>query len=384
MKKIFNLFKVIHSIYNYNNTPRTVCVNLTDNCNQRCIYCEVGRDYNLASKCELKLYDILWIIDQMVAHNIPKIELYGGEPFLSKDLFKIIKYASKQKVKLTISSNGMLISKLDEDDIKLLKYYNIEIYLSVDSFKDSILSKIRGIQNVLNSVLITINKLQSVNIPITISSVISKYNYQELFSSVVFANELGIKKMSFQPINYYTNYSDRYPIENKAQLNVDIHNLQILTDQLKKILKFQKKHLIKTNADILLLWISSYIHSATSIKRSPMFFEKLLNRFYCWDIFSVIAINYDGNMIACDLSSSKIKIQENKHLGLIELWRIVNKESKKIFIEKKHYFSYCNGCCNHFSRNFLASMIRYPFENRKMIIQILPILINRLIKFCSP
>ena len=89
--------------------PLSVSVNLTNKCNQHCIYCEVGQGLVKTEKPLLVLDDLKWIIDEMNRSGIPNLSLGWGEPLLFKDIFEVIQYAHKFGIKSSTMTNGMLI-----------------------------------------------------------------------------------------------------------------------------------------------------------------------------------------------------------------------------------------------------------------------------------
>ena len=106
MKQYINLLK---SLYLNIPAPLSVSVNLTNKCNQHCIYCEIGQELVKTEKPLLVLDDLKWIIDEMNQLGIPTLSLGGGEPLLFKDIFEVIRYAHKFGIKSSIMTNGMLI-----------------------------------------------------------------------------------------------------------------------------------------------------------------------------------------------------------------------------------------------------------------------------------
>ena len=56
--------EILKSVYLGIPTPLSVSVNLTNKCNQHCIYCEVGQGLVKTEKPLLVLDDLKWIIDE--------------------------------------------------------------------------------------------------------------------------------------------------------------------------------------------------------------------------------------------------------------------------------------------------------------------------------
>ena len=353
-----------------------VTVNLTNRCNQQCIYCEIGTSPSSGGKDILTIDDILWIIDQMAVNKIHKISLCGGEPFLFDGIIDIVAYAGKKHIRCSITTNGMTAFRLNETELKILKDCKTEINISVDSFQDDILAYTRGTAAALPNALRSIQILKEMHIPVTILTVITKYNFRDLFKFFATAYEHAIKQVLFQPVIYYSNYPDQSPVENKSQLNVPVEEIDILLDELRKILRFERNHKIKTNVYRIFPWISYYLKTAEA-KNGKWFFDDVLKKFFCRELYAIIDISYEGGIQPCGLTPASVFIQENRDLGLMALWSQATSKIKNDLINRR-YYDCCNGCCHHFSRNMLASIFKHPIENRTTLFKILPLLFSRI------
>jgi MoaA/NifB/PqqE/SkfB family radical SAM enzyme len=355
--------------------PGMVTVNLTNRCNQNCIYCEIGKNIPSSSDGSLDFEDLQWIIDEMAIHKISKISLCGGEPFLFEQIIDVVAYAGAKNIRCSVTTNGMTAYKLNTNELKVLIDCKTEVNISIDSFDENIQSITRGVHFSLPNALKTIQKLIENNIPVTILTAISKYNFSDLFNFTKTAYDKGIKQVLFQPIIYYSNYPDRTAIENKSKLNVGIDKLDILVKELEKILKFEQKHDVRTNVYRIVPWIQAYIQAAHRLNGNWFFYD-VLNKFYCREIYAIIDISYDGGIQPCGLAMAKINIHENRQLGLMALWKKATEEIKSNMAGDK-YYDFCNGCCHHFSRNMLASIMKYPISNRVALYKVLRALVIR-------
>lgn len=353
-----------------------VTVNLTNQCNQKCIYCEIGQDHTPPGKYALSFDDIIWILDEMAKNKIRKISLCGGEPFLFEGIIDLVAYAAGKNIRCSITTNGMTAYKLNDCELNILKDCKTEINISVDSFRDNIQSRTRGTPAALPNALKSIEKLSEKRIPVTVLCVISKYNYHDLFKFITDACEKGIKQVLFQPVIYYSNYPERNAIDNKSQLNVSVNKLDILMDELRKILRFERNHHIKTNVYRIYPWIGYYLQAAAA-QNGKLFFDDVLSKFYCRDIYAIIDISYNGGIQPCALTQASHSIYEKRHHGLMELWLKATEEIREDMLNGR-YYNYCNGCCNHFSRNMLASILRHPVKNRNALFKMLPLLLSRI------
>ena len=139
---------------------------------------------------------------------------------LFKDIFEVIRYAHEFGIKCNILTNGMLLPRLSQDKIELLKECNSTVSVSIDSFSTDREEYIRGVKNALSLPIKGINILLKQQIPITIETVISAHNYQDLFDVVVNANRLGAKSVAFQPVIFVSCFPEVEPIPDKKSFNV--------------------------------------------------------------------------------------------------------------------------------------------------------------------
>lgn len=211
-KILFNIFKYCLSFKKLiaNHKPVTAQIEPTSFCNLNCEMCireKIGVPIGNMSFENFKI-----ILDKLDC--LFKVHLSGqGEPFLNKDIFKIIDYASKRGVYVKMSTNGSLIN---EGVAKKLAKLNIgEITISVDSTKKETYEKIRKgakfeklVENLKN-----LNKKLEENKKKTIVStatVVLKDNENELDDFVDFARKTGVKKIIFQTLQNKQDYLDKY------------------------------------------------------------------------------------------------------------------------------------------------------------------------------
>lgn len=354
-----------------------VTVNLTDLCNQNCLYCELGNKNPSSIDDKLDYDDMVWIIDQMAELKIPRISLCGGEPLLFDGIIDLVEYAGLKNIRCTITSNGMTAHKLSQEDFRTLKRHNAIINLSTDSFNARTNAITRGVDGALTNTLLSIKAFNAHDIPVTMLTVISKYNYQELSELTAVAHSIGIRQLLFQPVIYSSNYSERPAVDDKTQLNVPPEKIGELLDQLQIINRFERSHNISTNVYRIMPWIDAYLKTAYSIN-GKWFFNDVLPKFYCREIYAIIDIAYDGSIQACGLEKSKVNIRKDKKDGLLASWLKATHDIKNE-LENERYKAICNACCHHFSRNMMASVFRYPVQNRQALMHMTYALLSRAV-----
>lgn len=365
-----NKFLFLKKIYSKDPYPNQVSINLTNKCNQRCIYCEIGQGKKKNDNPTLIMEDIEWIIQQMSKSNIFNLSLGGGEPFLFKDVFKVIEIAFQYKINCSIMTNGMFISKLSKEEIDILKKCNTKILISIDSFNEKCERKIRGTNNVSLPVD-GIRKLVRKKIPVNLLTVITKINKDELFEVVKKAKNLEVNSVSLQPVIIASNYPETKPLDNKKSLNILPMQINEIQKQFDKIEEFQKTNNIRTNINLLRVWLPSYINFTHS-SGEDFFFRTLFNKLYCSTLNHHINVNYHGKILPCNMLNSDIsiknRVRDNK--SLIDMWNDACRPYRSMILKQK-FPKICQHCVCDFDENLKFSVFRYPFKNFKTLIKLL-------------
>lgn len=144
----------------YYKIPNEIVIQLINECNLKCDFCFDKK----RKKSELKTEDVKKIIDDIKTSKIDSVRFSGGEPFLRKDLYKILKYAKQKKLYIILNTNGTLINK------KNIKYFSKvdQVVFSFHSLK--MYSRIKK----------NIGLLKNNNINITIATILNEINIKNL------------------------------------------------------------------------------------------------------------------------------------------------------------------------------------------------------------
>lgn len=174
-------------------------ISLTERCNLRCTYCMPEEGVKLTEKSHLMTTDeLLKIASQFVEYGIDKIRLTGGEPLIRKDFDVILKGLSKLPVKLSITTNGIIVDKFFDlfrqcglDDI------NISLdTLNADKFFQ--LTRRHNFQKVFDNIVLA----EKVGFKIGVNVVLLKdQTEQEIVDFITFTDKhaVKIKFIEFMP-----------------------------------------------------------------------------------------------------------------------------------------------------------------------------------------
>ncbi|RLE42935.1 hypothetical protein DRJ19_03315 [Candidatus Woesearchaeota archaeon] len=181
----------------------SIYIFVTYNCNFNCKYCFIKQQQKNKKKTldSKSIPKIIKFLEMFEYANRFRIFIYGGEPFLHKDivfqLIKEIKQSEKLKYAgITICTNGSIYSKQISEF--LLKH---DVYLSVSLDGDHLLNKERIDKNgneTFTYVANNIKRFQKDGVKVTISCTINKHNIEYLPQiPLIFKKELNIKSFGF-------------------------------------------------------------------------------------------------------------------------------------------------------------------------------------------
>lgn len=187
-----------------------VCWNLTNLCNENCLYC--FRDlYERA----LSLSDNLAVVRKLKNVGVTSITYAGGEPLIYKDLKDLLLYAQSLGIENNLITNGML---LREDNLDDYLPYVEKITFSIDSPSEYVNGKIgRGkehYEHIKN--LIPIIHERYPNLILEINSVATQptlneidYMFEALGREISFRGVSKWKISRFCPLRGYAKERDK-------------------------------------------------------------------------------------------------------------------------------------------------------------------------------
>ena len=150
---------------------------------------------------ELTIDEIDKLAEELSALGLKRIVFSGGEPILRTDLEDICKIFSKYNVKQTLLTNGVLVKK----KIDTLAPYLDELIISIDGAKPETHDAIRGVNSlnlIIDGIKFTKENFPSLNI--SFRTVIQKNNFRELHDIIQLGAKLGITRVSFLPVDVYS------------------------------------------------------------------------------------------------------------------------------------------------------------------------------------
>ena len=111
----YQLSRIKHSLMGIRRLPSRLVIDTTTQCQLNCIGCYVNKERKVEEEFPSGLFEKTF---EEIKNYIKLINFsLAGEPFLSKDIFKMIKLASFNHIQTLINSNGEMIGEVASDII---------------------------------------------------------------------------------------------------------------------------------------------------------------------------------------------------------------------------------------------------------------------------
>jgi molybdenum cofactor biosynthesis enzyme MoaA len=125
---------------------KTLWFNTGTLCNIECRNCYIESSPKNDSLAYLTFEEVKSFIDEAVDKNLGTNEIgfTGGEPFMNKDIMKMIDYSLRKRLKVLVLSNAMKPMLNRTKELIKLNYSNLTIRVSIDHYEKEKHEEIRG------------------------------------------------------------------------------------------------------------------------------------------------------------------------------------------------------------------------------------------------
>ncbi|KUO49771.1 MAG: radical SAM protein [Desulfitibacter sp. BRH_c19] len=315
---------------NFDNVIKSLCLNISHDCNLACSYCFAGKGNfggpknNMSFEVGKKALDFL--IENSGNRPTCEVDFFGGEPLLNWGTVKKLVEYGKEKAALknkrfrfTLTTNGLLLNPEKEE---FLNRENISVVLSIDGRKE-IHDKMRPVTSGVGSYDLISPKIKSLvksrdEQNYYVRGTFTREN-MDFTEDVAFLADEGYSEISLEPV-----VAD--PLEDYAFKEEDRSQLK---DEYKKLVKeyLKRKELGKP---------FNFFHFNVDLENGPCLPKRITG---CGAGFQYLAVTPEGQLYPCHQFVGK----EEYLLG--DLSRgIVNKELVEKFKQAHIYNKECKVC----------------------------------------
>lgn len=188
--------------------PESIFWEITAECNLKCLHCVVSADKKQDG--ELSTFEGLNLIQEWQRMGVHDITFSGGEPLMRKDFFELAHAANKQNFTIGLATNGTCITPSIANELKKL---NVNIQVSLDGSDAEIYGKFRGHKKAFEKATKGIELLSSAGHDITIGTVISNHNIDDIPEMLNLVQDFGVKHFRLIPFIPYGRGRDNSNLE---------------------------------------------------------------------------------------------------------------------------------------------------------------------------
>lgn len=210
------------------NFPLIATFQLTNRCNFNCQMCNIK---NNPKKQTIPFADFKKIIDDLSSLGCAYATLSGGEPLLIQDITEYVLYAKKKIPFVNLVTNGYLLSEDFAKEVERIGLSSISI--SMDGLREKN-DELRGVKGAFERTVsgIRLLKRYAPGVKITINTVISGKNIEDIIGLTEFSEGLGVFH-KFQPVYNHPDFKNQ-TIDYASLKEVDQSGLSLAIEYLKK------------------------------------------------------------------------------------------------------------------------------------------------------
>ena len=188
--KTLKLSSFMRHVYRKNKDKRRpirAMMELTYKCNHKCIHC-----YNpeAGGKSEMSKEETFSVIDQLADLGTLHISFTGGEIFTRPDIMDIVNYAKRRAIRVSLMTNGSLITDEIADDLISIGISDFEISL-LGATKETC-DKITGVGGSFDKVVSALKMLRQKGIIPHIKTCVTNINLDEVDKIADLAKEMDV------------------------------------------------------------------------------------------------------------------------------------------------------------------------------------------------
>ncbi|MBP7088426.1 MAG: radical SAM protein [Candidatus Omnitrophica bacterium] len=273
--------------------PYWIYLSLSHRCTHHCQMCgvvKILKDYELPTEVAKRIFDEIyhWNWDCVIM-------LTGGEVFLRQDVFELIEHAVTRGLKIEAVSNGSLID--DNLAQRIIRSGLQNIAISIDGAQESTHDFIRqpgSHKKALESLelLVAAKKKLGYGPQISAWTTIMKENVRELSDIIGLVRNIGVECLVYHPV--IVAQDDMQNTSPDAPFWIRGDNIEVLKEQIDKIVDYQKKQGLVAFLHDPYLWIGH-------------FKGELVKKDWKCNPFVFINIGPDGDIRSCGAAFGNIK-----------------------------------------------------------------------------
>ncbi|MGC9325505.1 MAG: radical SAM protein [Desulfomonilia bacterium] len=168
--------------------PTILAWEVTRACTLKCLHCRASSIPD-PEPDELTTQEGFSLLDQLAREGTRMVILSGGDPLLRQDIFDFAQHGSSRGLRMTMATNGSLIT--EETASRILDSGIVRVSISLDGVTPEIHDEFRGMPGAFESALRGIDILSGAGIPFQVNTTVASMNVREMEHFPDFVRSLG-------------------------------------------------------------------------------------------------------------------------------------------------------------------------------------------------
>lgn len=303
--------------------PSTAYFNIVRRCNAGCKYC-LDWTNDPSPSTDLTIEKIEEILRSLKKLGVSEVVFSGGEPYLRKDIIKVLQLAKTFEFTARIITNGTAFT--EKNMLATIESGVTKIGVSIDSVDNVRFETIRGLnlELVKRNIgqLVKLREQHHKNLDLSLYVTITKLNIDDLIPLANYAKDLDVK-IQFQPVHFAGTGLEDYIKKNLWPNEIENQKLELIVQELLEMRK-KEKHIGSR---------PEYLAQIPSFFRNKTFYP--MDR--CYVSFVDIVIDQDLGVRPCWSMDPVGYLHQN---SLEELWTSEKMKEIRTLIRLKK----CPGC----------------------------------------
>lgn len=306
-------------------TPIYMTLGITSGCNYRCKHC--GNNSLIPKETDLTSEEIYKLLDEMITMRLLKINFTGGEPTSNPKLLDYIRYVKGKIPRITITTNGSLITdemarKLKEAGLNMAK-------ISIDGLID-FHNQFRNFKNAYEKAIGAIKNFQKHGIEVRVQSTLTKNNTKDLLELMEVLSDLKISHQTIVPV---------CPIGRAdKEMMLDKESYKDFIFEMHNKVKYLIEKGTTTNFQIRPVFGARELFEGLSNTS----FETLSMKYSCEALQNTMEVQPNGAVVPCSFLS--FPIGNVREMSLIDIWQSLQANELRTLFENNKNNEHCSNC----------------------------------------
>ena len=354
-------------------SPQKICLRLTNRCNLRCVFCELGQHSRLSHRApsmDMPLEYIVPLLTFAKTHSL-RVFLTGGEPFLYPDLWRLLDFCSNIQMRVSLVTNGTVLKSLSPKQQQLLNDTVAMMSLSLDAADDRNHDLLRGVPGSFAKACAYLRNPRRKH-RIALNAVLAP-DFANALPLVKFAEQYNLS-INFQVINFASNFPHLEAVEWKANVASDLPSRLQRLATLRSAYDYSRRHHVTTNLRMILFYIEEYYRQYE--EGQALFCGRLVQHFLCFVPLTTLVVDTTGQLMRCTLVAGEGRITDGDWLAA---WQ---RQAVRFHAEWNAGVRYpaCRGCSCHFAENLRTNIAARPLLHARHLRWVLPYYAERVLR----